>query len=508
MFAISSLGWGRHRLMAAGLAAALPMAIVGASAPPLTGSQPGGGWSGLWLSTTSTGTGLSLADVRKIIAADTGTAGSLTGAGVGIALIDTGVASVPGLPAARVVNGPDLSFESQSSALRYHDSYGHGTHLAGIMVANDTASGAKGIAPGAKVTSVKVGTANGAADVTQVIAAIDWVVKNRNHDPANPIKVLNLSYGSGGNPPQWTDPLQLAVEQAWKAGITVVAAAGNQGAGPDVLNNPANDPWVIAVGSTSTKGTVSVTDDTVTSFTNIDLDRPLEVLAPGESIASLRVEGSNIDNSYPGARVGTTLFKGSGTSQSAAIVSASAALLLQHKPSLTPDQVKYYIQNSRTWLPNGVHGYGALNVNAAIAKIASMPNPLVQNLGTTSNGSGTIEAARGNSKAVSDGVSLIGEKSIFGPWSSSTWAAKAKTQTTWSGGVWMSYRMAGDGWTGSSWASKTWAAGTWPGKSWAGAANWTDPAWNGRYWSGRYWSAGAWTGRYWSSDDWETAFWG
>jgi serine protease AprX len=333
------------------------------------------------------------------------------------------------------------------------------------------------------------------------------VVKNRNHDPAYPIKVLNLSYGSGGNPPSWTDPLQFAVEQAWKAGIVVVAAAGNQGNATGRLNNPANDLWFVAVGSTSTKGTISVSDDTVTSFTNVHHQRPLDVLAPGESIASLRVQGSNIDNAYSGARVGTTLFKGSGTSQSTAIVSAAVALLLQHKPTLTPNQVKQHLIDSRTWLPNGLEGYGSLNVNAAIAKIASNPNPASQNW-AYSDGSGMIDAARGNSKAVSDGVSLVGEKSIFGPWSSTGWAAKAKTQTTWAGGVWMGYRMAGDGWTGTSWASKTWAAGTWPGTSWAGAATWTDPAWTGRYWSGRYWSAGAWTGRYWSSDDWESALWG
>jgi serine protease AprX len=499
------------RLTAAVVAGAIPLAIVGAAAPPpalLAGSLPGGGWSGLWLSNGGTAAGgTSLKDVRTIIGADTGIAGALTGQGVGIALIDTGVASVPGLPATQIVNGPDLSFESQSPNLRYHDGYGHGTHLAGIMVANDTASGTKGLSPLAKVTSVKVGTANGAADVSQMIAAIDWVVKNRNHDLANPIKVLNLSYGSGGNPVQWTDPLQYAVERAWKAGIVVVAAAGNQGNDYSRLNNPANDPWVIAVGSTSTKGTLSVTDDTVTTFTNIDLNRPLEVLAPGESIASLRVKGSNIDNGYPGARVGTTLFKGSGTSQSAAVVSAAAALLLQHKPSLTPDLVKQYIMDSRTWLPLGMQGYGSLNVNAAIANMAANSKPNTQSH-TSSDGNGTLDAARGASRVISDGVALAGDKSIFGPFDPKVWAPKAQAYTSWSGGVWMGYRMAGDGWTGSSWASKTWAAGTWPGKSWAGAANWTDPAWNGRYWSGRYWSAGAWTGRYWSSDDWETAFWG
>ena len=155
-----------------------------------------------------------LAQVRTTIGADTGAAASLTGKGVGIALIDTGVAPVPGIPAAQVVNGPDLSFESQSASLRYLDTYGHGTHMAGIIIGNDTATGTKGIAPGAKLTSIKVGTSNGAVDVTQMIAAIDWVVKNRNYDPANPIKIISLSYGTGGNPNVWNDPMSLAVQQA------------------------------------------------------------------------------------------------------------------------------------------------------------------------------------------------------------------------------------------------------------------------------------------------------
>ena len=182
------------------------------------------------MGTTTSFPTTTLADVRTIIGASSGAAAKLTGAGVGIALIDTGVAPVPGLPATQIVNGPDLSFESQSPDLRYHDTYGHGTHMAGIMVGNDAPTGNVGIAPEAKLTSIKVGTSNGAVDVSQIIAAIDWVVKHRNDDPANPIRVINLSYGAGGIPALLDRPAAFAsVEQAWKAGIVVVAAAGNTG---------------------------------------------------------------------------------------------------------------------------------------------------------------------------------------------------------------------------------------------------------------------------------------
>jgi len=495
-----------------GLAAALPVALAATTAsgpvPAAVAAGIGnGGWAGAWLSSSTSGTATTLAMVRSVIGADTGTAATLTGAGVGIALIDTGVAAVPGLPRAQVVNGPDLSFESQDPDLRYLDTYGHGTHMAGIMVGNDTATGTKGIAPGAKLTSIKVGTSNGAVDVTQMIAAIDWVVKNKNHDPAYPIRVINLSYGSGGQPPYWTDPLQFAVEKAWENGIVVVAAVGNNGNDFGKLTNPASDLFVIGVGASTVGGTVATSDDWMTTFTNLSAQRTLDVLAPGESIVSLRDPGSNIDTGYPSARVGTTLFRGSGTSQAAAIVSGAIALLLQARPTLTPDQVKNAVRGN-TWLPNGIaagSGYFLINVNTAITRSSQAVSAQSW---MKSAGTGPIEEARGPSHVLSNGVQLSGEKSVFGAWSSSTWATKSAAKTSWSGGKWLGTQIAGDGWTGTSWASKTWAPATWTFANWGGGSGWTDPNWNGRFWSNGTWNSGTWTGRFWSSDDWSTSHWG
>jgi serine protease AprX len=502
----------RSRRWLIATAAALPLAVVPAAIGPVTpgaalASGESTNWSGIWSSTTTTGgTGTSLATVRSSIGADTGTAATLTGKGISIALIDTGVSSVPGLPAAQIVNGPDLSFESQDTDLRYHDTYGHGTHMAGIMVGNDTATGTRGIAPQAKVVSLKVGTANGAVDVSQMIAAIDWVVKNRNYDSANPIRVLNLSYGTGGNPDYWTDPVQYAVEKAWEAGIVVVTAAGNQGNNYGKLTNPATDQFVLSVGAALSRGTATINDDDLATFTNLDYNRPIDVLAPGDSVLSLRVPGSNIDNGYANARVGETLFKGTGTSQSAAVVSAAVALILQAKPSLTPDQVKDLVKRGAMWLPAGTNNRAQeeINVNKALS-LTPVTQPQTF---TKSSGSGLLEAARGPSHVVSNGVNLTGEKSVFGTWDSRTWAAKAASQTTWSGGTWMGYTIAGTGWNGSSWASRTWGGATWAGKPWGGSESWIDPNWSGRFWSGRFWSAGTWVGRFWSSDDWSNAYWG
>jgi serine protease AprX len=501
------------RLQAAVATAALmPLALgggVAASTPAPVSHPASSAWaSNIWMGTASSGPALTLADVRGIIGANTGAAASLTGAGVGVALIDTGVAPVAGLPAAQVVNGPDLSFESQSAALRYLDTYGHGTHMAGILVAKDTATGTVGLATKAKLTSIKVGTANGAVDVSQMVAAIDWVVAHRNDDPANPIRVINLSYGAGGTPNYWTDPVQFAAEQAWKAGIVVVAAVGNGGG---AMTDPATDQFILNVGSANTNGTASPADDTISTFTNLTsssaANRRADVLAPGQSIVSLSDPGSNIDTSYPAARVGSTLFRGSGTSQATAVISAAVALLLQARPALTPDQVKNVLMYNGSILTAGNaagQGYREVNVNTALA--AATPTA-VQSYGWSS-GTGKLEDARGGSHVVRDNVALTGEAAVWGPLNTATWAPRSAARTSWSGGLWMGYRVAGDGWTGTSWASKTWASATWSGAPWGGSSSWVDPNWSGHVWSGHVWSNGDWSSHYWSSDDWSAAYWG
>ena len=172
-----------------------------------------------------------------------------TGAGVDVAVIDTGVAPVPGLDTpGKVVTGPDLSFDAPGAATPGLDAFGHGTFMAGLIAGRDagaTASAAGcttclnssgysdttkyvGIAPDARIVNVKVGAADGAADVTQVIAAIDWVTQHA-HDPGMNIRVINLSYGTDSTQAYTIDPLAQAAEQAWKHGIVVVAAAGNDG---------------------------------------------------------------------------------------------------------------------------------------------------------------------------------------------------------------------------------------------------------------------------------------
>ena len=178
------------------------------------------------------------------------------GQGVDIALIDSGVVPVEGLTApGKVINGPDLSFESQDPNTQYLDTYGHGTHLAGIIAGQDTGSTTSendtkfmGMAPESRILSVKVANSQGATDVSQVLAAIDWVVQHRNDNGMN-VRVLNLSFGTDGDQNYLTDPLTYAAEVAWRKGIVVVVAAGNSQFGDSSLNNPAYDPYVLAVGA-------------------------------------------------------------------------------------------------------------------------------------------------------------------------------------------------------------------------------------------------------------------
>ncbi len=250
------------------------------------------------------------------------------------------------------------------------------------------------------------------------------------------------------------------------------------------------------------------TDDELTAFSNLATrDKQPDLLAPGESVVSLRVPGSNIDNSYPGARTGETLFRGSGTSQATAVTSAAVALLLQSRPSLTPDQVKDIVKRGTALQIGKAASMGLRELNLATA-LTLAPSSTSTQTWAPSNGSGNLDDARGDSRLVNNNVTLSGEMTIFGPFHSANWAALAAQKTTWNGGLWMGMRMAGDGWTGTSYASKTWAPATWPGVPWGGSQSWTDPHWTGRFRSGRFWSAGAWNGRFWSSEDRSSSRWG
>jgi hypothetical protein len=386
---------------------------------------------------------------------------------------------------------------------------GHDSGVVTSKASSDTAD-FLGVAPDARIVSVKVADAHGNSDVSQVIAGIDWVVQHA-HDPGMNVRVLNLSFGTNSTQAYTLDPLAFAVEVAWRAGIVVVTSAGNNGTGG--MTDPATDPYVIAVGATDTKGTCALSDDVVPSFSSQGLGTRLpDFVAPGVHVQSLRVPGSYIDATYASTgAINTRFFRGSGTSQAAAFVSGAAAELIQANPSYTPDQIKDTLRSTANSLGSAnpqAQGQGLINVNNAyFAPPSSVPQAF-----PVSTGTGTLEGSRGDVHLVLNGVTLSGEKDINGmsflaasvavaeaagkSWAGGVWNGSTWAGSTWAGSSWSSTAWTGKSWAGSLWSGSTWASGTWSGSSW-GSTNWFGKTWAGSTWAGK-----AWAGKAWADDSW------
>jgi subtilase family protein len=415
-----------------------------------------------------------------------------TGKGVDVAVLDSGVVPVDGLNGAgKIVNGPDLTQEAGSPTANL-DTYGHGTHMAGIIAGKDTSAAGSpsgnssdfvGMAPDSRIVSIKVADAKGQTDVSQAIAAIDWVVQNGHSNGLN-IRVLNMSFGTDGTQSYVFDPLAYAAEMAWRSGVVVVVAAGNDGNDVLKLNNPASDPYVIAVGSDSANGTATTADDVVSSFSNNgNGTRNPDLIAPGDHVVSLRDPGSYLDTTYPAARIGDRLFRGSGTSQAAAVVSGAAALLISQRPDLTPDQVKALLTGTASRLPGvGTPAQGSGLVNLAAAATAPTPRNATQHW-RLSVGTGSLEAARGSVHVSVNGRRVAGEVDVHGrAFNSAAVATGIARHSNWKGVSW-----SGVSWSGVSWSGVSWSGVSWSGVSWSGVS-WSGVSWSGVSWSGVDWA--------------------
>ena len=372
------------------------------------------------------------------------------GRGVGIALVDSGAMAIDGLDGGQLVTGPDFSSDNRDPDLRGLDGFGHGTHLAGVIAGRDGA-GLEGVAPGARVLSVKVANAGGQTSLLRVLAALDWVRRNAD---ARDIRVVNLSLGVDADDIGYVrDPLAFAAEKLWRSGLVVVTAAGNNGADAGRLDIPAADPFVIAVGALDTAGTADTGDDGVAAFSSRGTTRAPDVIAPGTGVVSLRVPGSTLDMAFPKARVGERHFRGSGTSQAAAVVSGVVALLLQQRPGLEPDQVKALLRGGA----RPVGGVGAAEGNGAVdaARSAGLQAPT------------PLQAVQRFRAAVLDVRQLAAAGKVLrqalgnSRWSGSTWSGSTWSGSTWSGSTW-----SGSTWSGSTWSGSTWSGSTWSSASW------------------------------------------
>jgi serine protease AprX len=483
------------------------------------GGGQGGGDSGPQSCADLSGS-TTLDDVNAAIGADSfhnDRKNAITGSGVDVAVIDTGVNAVG---VENVIDGPDLSFDALDDNLRNRDLHGHGTNMAGIIASSD--GNYHGVAPGARVVNVKVGAANGAVDVSQVIAGIDWVVQNRNANGMN-IGVISLAYGTDADADYTIDPLTRAVENAWHNGIVVVVAGGNDGRSTHRLGNPALDPYVIAVGSAEDKTNEWV----VPSFSSTgDGERNPDLVAPGASILSLGIAGSYLADTHPDATCldddGLLYLRGSGTSQGAAVVAGAVAMLLEQRPDLSPDQVKELLTSTADLLIDETHnssepfdltkqGNGMVNLAAAL----SAPTPSEAASAQTfaiATGTGSLEDARGTAHVGDEGDQLTGEMTAFGgEWDSAAHAAAQEAGTTWTDQTWDGATWSGATWSGATWSGATWSGATWSGATWSGAtwsgATWSGATWSGATWSGATWSGATWSGATWSGATWSGATW-
>jgi serine protease AprX len=291
-----------------------------------------------------------------------------------------------------------------------------------------------GIAPDARIVSVKVADAAGATDVSQVIAGLDWVVQH-GRDGDLDVRVVNLSFGTDGVQDYSLDPMAYAVERVWRAGIVVVVSGGNEGYGSAKLNDPAYDPYVLAVGGSDSGGTTQADDDVVAPWSSRgDAARHPDLVAPGTSVVSLRSPGSSLDLDHPAARIGSRFFRGSGTSQATATVSGVAALLLQQRPGLAPDQVKALLEASARDLGDSPLDQGAGAVDASALDALATP---------------ALAAVRQAFRpAVLDPRRLVRQGAA---------RRNAANDAEWEGRTW----------SGRTWSGRTWSGRTWSGRTWS-----------------------------------------
>jgi serine protease AprX len=401
----------------------------------------------------------------------------ITGAGVNVAVLDTGIQALPDF-SGRMVDGVDLSGGNNP----WQDSYGHGTFVAGLIGGNGASSNGAytGEAPGAGLVSVKVAGATGQTDLATVIAGVGWTIANQSTDN---IRVLNMSLGYLPIESTVIDPLDQAVEQAWEAGITVVTSAGNSGPGNGSVTSPGDDPLVVTVGAVDDGAQTHPAKDTMTTFSSVGPTNPdgwfkPDLVSSGRSVVSLRDPGSTIDTQNPSARVGDTNFVGSGTSFSAAVTSGAAALLISADPSYTPNTVKGTLLGTTVPGPVGnpfVDGHGILDAAAAAASAPMTLNQPVPSILTQIGQTVGLEAA--------------GAQSSWNPdnWTGSTWNGSTWNGSTWNGSTWNGSTWNGSTWNGSAWNGSTWNGSTWNGSTWNGST-WNGSTWNGSTWNGSTWN--------------------
>ncbi|MEN0043910.1 MAG: S8 family peptidase [Pseudomonadota bacterium] len=442
------------------------------------------------------------------------------GAGVGVAIIDSGVATHSVLantavqfdftggqyPVPVVTNGVVVVPNSVPRA----DQFGHGTHVAGIVAGAgaDSAGEFQGTSMQAPLLAMQVLDDKGAGSMSDVMAALDWLVSYGHHYN---IRVVNLSLGKTVSESNATDPLVLAAEALWDSGVVVLAAAGNDGHnGNFTINSPGNSRKIITVGSLTDGGTGSdLSDDYVSTFSSRgptvgDLVLKPDLVAPGNKIVAAIPDNSVLKNLLPQrngvcsmATCSGQYLELSGTSMATPMVAAAAARMLAKDPTLSPDTIKARLMRSARKVDGEPTSYGAgvLDVEAALNETGFVPGQALSPV--------MIRDEASNGILVED---------TGGLWGDSQWAAgylyysgfnwsQADSATT-------DNALSGISSTGFLWSDEVGANGfLWSDEGvWANGYLWSDEGTGGNVWArGFLWSdeAGGTGARSLLDTDWE-----
>jgi len=290
-----------------------------------------------------------------------------TGRGVTVAVLDTGIDNNAAAFGSRVKARVDLVDPTHPAQ---GDPAGHGTHVAGIVGASRSFA-APGVAPDASLVSVRVLDEQGQAHMSTVIAGLEWTIA---HKADLGIRVVIMALGAPATVSYREDPLAAAAEMAWRSGLVVVVAAGNTGPAAGSISSPGDHPLLLTVGATDESGTPTVSDDVIPLWSGqgptLDGVAKPDLVAPGRKIVSVRVPNSTLDRLLPTHIEGPQTFRLSGTSEATAVSAGAAAVLLQQRGDLKPDEVKAVLTHSTSRLSNvttSAAGSGEINIGRALA---------------------------------------------------------------------------------------------------------------------------------------------
>lgn len=296
------------------------------------------------------------------------------GYGIGVAIVDTGVSNHVDLVGYknRIIGFKDVI---NNRTIPYDDN-GHGTHVAGIVGGDGSASKGlyRGIAPRCNIIGVKVLNHKGNGNANDVLKGILWIHENK--DRYN-IRIVNISVGASiEKNGDENSKLVKGVDSLWENGIIVVVAAGNNGPTPQSISIPGISRKVITVGASDDNITTEVSGSRTTHYSGrgptLACIRKPDIVAPGSNIMScsgLKTSSDIILNKFTGNKNINQYTSKSGTSMATPMVSGSIALLLSEYPHMTNKDVKLKLRESGRDLgyPANKQGWGLINVRSLLS---------------------------------------------------------------------------------------------------------------------------------------------